>query len=126
MNFTNRDVTKNIIEFIKNNDLEFTAGRRNSDLVTLCGFTDYLCDYVSGHGISDSYDLVEEIESNEELNMIFSDWIDVHGGETAYDDIDTIWVYTRQASYGKWWTLKENRDNFTIHSPYLFAEKEKV
>lgn len=124
MNFTNRDVTKNIIEFIKNNDLKFTAGRRNTDLVLLCGFVDYLCEHVSHVDLF--YDLANEIETNKELKLIFSDWISSYGELAAYDEIDRVWRFAAEASYGVWWTKDINRAEFIIHSPYLLAEKEKV
>lgn len=85
-------------QFIKDNSLEFTEGRRNSDAVVICGYALYL-------GVSD----VDTIK--DAMNIVFppSIWADNLGIE-----LDRVFNFAKANNYGKWWEKEENRKTYKL------------
>jgi len=77
-------------KFIELNKLEFTEGRRNSDLVVLCGYGLYI-----GADVEDIWNSIPL------------------GINTNYDELETeldrVFTYAEDNNYGKWWENENNR-----------------
>lgn len=71
-----------LIAFIKNNQLEFTAGRRNSDLVVLCGYGLFIG---ATKGI---------VHSSIPVKLRTSD---------LEEELGRVYAYAHSHDYGKWW-----------------------
>lgn len=82
-------------KFIELNKLEFTEGRRNSDLVVLCGYALYI-DATK----EDAWDSIPE------------------GIDGDYDELDTefsrVFDYADHNGYGKWWNIESNRKTYKL------------
>ena len=82
-------------KFIKENSLEFTEGRRNSDLVVLCGYGLYI-----GADLADVWNSIPL------------------GIDTDYDELETelerVFEYAHAHNYGKWWENEANRKAYKI------------
>lgn len=81
-------------QFIKENKLEFTVGRRNSDLVVLCG-----------------YGLFLEADSDTEVWRAIPE--DVATTELLAE-FDRVWEYAEKYNYGKWWEIEANRKMYKL------------
>lgn len=82
-------------KFIELNKLEFTEGRRNSDLVVLCGYGLYI-DATK----EDIWDSIPE------------------GIDGDYDELDTefsrVFDYAEVNRYGNWWDIESNRKSYKL------------
>lgn len=82
-------------KFIKDNKLEFVEGRRNSDLVVLCGYGLYIN------------------ASNEEIWESIPENIN-----TDYDQLDLelnrVYDYAEANDYGEWWEIESNRKQYKL------------
>lgn len=74
-------------KFIDKNKLTFEEGSRNSTMVTLIGFSQYL-DWAKS-------DLETELE--EEINE----------DPFLQDELDRLWGYCESNDYANWWTSSE-------------------
>lgn len=77
-------------QFIKDNNLEFTEGRRNFDSVVLSGYALYL------DANSEQLKNAIEIVLGEEI------WDD-----NLEDELDRVFDYAKSNNYGKWWEKEE-------------------
>lgn len=84
-------------KFIKDNKLEFVEGRRNSDLVVLCGYGLYIealgeeiWDSIPGNKRADA----NSLELEEEFNRVL--------------------LYSQSYNYGKWWEKEANRKQYKL------------
>ncbi len=80
-------------KFIKDNKLEFVEGRRNSDLVVLCGYGLYI-----EANDDETWDSIPEDPRNPEL----------------YEEFDRVWIYAEENNYGKWWEKIGNRKQYKL------------
>ena len=78
--------------FIKDNNLSFKEGQRNTNATILCGYALFI-------GVED----LELIEDAIEQVFTFEVWED---GELQ-DEIDRVFNYTKFNNYGKWWEKPE-------------------
>lgn len=86
---------KQLERFIKDNGLQFTEGRRNSDLVVLCGYGIYI--EATGNEIWDS--ISEDVDTDfEELEKEFN----------------RVFEYAHANNYGKWWEIEMNRKAYKL------------
>ena len=83
-----------IREFIKDNDLSFEPGNRNSTMVTLMGYAQHL-------GLSKK-DLEEELS-----NEIYND-------DVIQDELDERWGYCERNNYKKYWTSDEAKTQYVF------------
>ena len=83
-------------QFIKNNNLEFVEGRRNSDLVVLCGYALYInaTDIEIWDSIPEDIEGADFSELETELFRVFS--------------------YAEKNNYGKWWENETNRNQYKL------------
>lgn len=85
--------------FIEANHLEFTEGRRNSDLVPLVGYALYLKNYVfqnvNAYPNLESV-LEEKIKKDDELK----------------NELNNVFDYAENANYENWWEHKSNREKY--------------
>jgi hypothetical protein len=77
--------------FIKKNKLEFTEGRRNSDLVVLCGYSGFI-----------NADKAETCDS-------ISKKLRTADLET---ELDRVYEYAKTNNYGEWWKLPEAKEKY--------------
>lgn len=83
--------------FIKNNKLQFTEGRRNSDLVVLCGYGLYI--KASNEEIWESIPGIKRVEASVlELE----------------EEFDRVYDYAETNNYGKWWEKEANRKQYKL------------
>ena len=104
MDFTNRDVTKNIIEFIKNNNLSFKNGSTNYNAIILCGYAAYL----------EENDV--EITSDIILEAIEKSETQVDDLSNVTNEVETLFEYAKEKGYAAFWH-KEN-----AHKQYTFEK----
>lgn len=84
---------KELKEFIKNNDLKFTPGRRNSDCVVICG-----------------YALSIDATLDDIKNSIEFDLLDIE----LIDELEKVHIYAKSNNYGLFWNtnLAKNQYEF--------------
>ncbi len=80
-------------KFIKDNKLEFVEGRRNSDLVILCGYALYI-----NATSEDCYEAIFHNLLTLELNS----------------ELDRVYDYAETNNYGKWWEKEANRKQYKL------------
>jgi hypothetical protein len=85
--------TEQLDKFIKDNELKFTEGRRNSDLVVLCGYALYI-----GADQDDVFIAIPEDVCDEEL----------------MNESDRVWEYAEANNYGNWWQIEANRKTYKL------------
>jgi hypothetical protein len=90
-------------DFIDHNNLEFTKGRRNSDIVMLCGYA--LHKKVKKEKVEHAISVYAELD--DELLAEF---------ERVYD-------YAEANNYGKWWTNPGNKKAVTSFTPVTDKSK---
>ena len=78
-------------KFIKDNGLEFTEGRRNSDLVVLCGYALYI-----------------EATSDDCVTAISDEVFDAE----IMNELDRVYDYAEANHYGNWWKIETNRNTY--------------
>jgi len=78
-------------KFIKENGLQFTEGRRNSDLVVLCGYALYI-----------------EATSDDCAESIPNEVCD----SELMNELDRVYEYAENNNYGKWWKVHANRNTY--------------
>lgn len=84
-------------EFIAHNDLRFTKGRRNSDLVMICGYS--------------LYKGAQEDEVREALEPFFE------GDSELLSEFNRVYDYTDIQDYGSWWSNPANIKAVTAWTP---------
>ncbi len=84
---------KQLQKFIKDNGLQFTEGRRNSDLVVLCGYALYV-----EATDEDVWDSIPEIGKTPDVNS----------------ELDRVWSYAQTNNYGSWWETEANRKAYKL------------
>jgi hypothetical protein len=83
-----------IREFIENNEVYFEEGSRNSTVITLIGYAQYL-------GLSKE-DLEEELQEEIENDSVIQ------------DEIDRLWGYASSNNYAKYWTTKQAKKDWSF------------
>jgi hypothetical protein len=88
-----------IEKFIKDNGLTFEKGTRNTDLVIICGYSQYL----ESLGRTNIVNILEEVlkgyfEKDPEL----------------YSEFNRVWNFTNLKNYYKWWTIDINRARYKM------------
>ena len=81
--------------FIKENKLEFTQGRRNSDCVVICGLALQL-------NKRDKY----KHKPKEIIESLLADKLAADPG--LQKELDRVYVYARANNYEDWWGKEEN------------------
>lgn len=81
-------------KFIKDNDLTFVKGYRNSELVVICGYAQYI--EMTGDDLADI--LKPYFKKDAELELEFN----------------RVWDYTYTYSYSKWWLDEGNRSKYVL------------
>ena len=84
--------------FIKHNNLTFMEGRRNSDLVMLCGYSLYL-----GAEKEDVETVLEE-KLNVDAELV--------------SEFNFVYPYAKKNNYGDWWNDPNNRNAINAYIPY--------
>jgi hypothetical protein len=79
-------------KFITDNDISFEPGSRNSSVVTLIGYAQYL-----------GWD-------QENLEAALNDEIKVDG--FIGTEIDRLWDYCKANNYKKWWSTKQAKAQY--------------
>jgi len=80
-------------KFIEDNGLKFTEGRRNSDLVVLCGYALYI--------EADDSDLCDSIPNA------------VRTAELG-TELNRVSEYAENNNYGDWWENEDNRKLYKL------------
>ena len=83
--------TEQLELFIEENKLEFTEGRRNSDLVVLCG-----------------YSLFINADKTETCDSIFKELRTADLGT----ELDRVYEYAKKNNYGEFWRLPEAKEKY--------------
>lgn len=83
-----------IENFIKNNKLKFTKGRRNSDLVIICGYAQHL-----DATLDDLHDVLHSYYSED---------------SELEDEAIRVWVYAEDNDYYKWWRKPANTKEYVL------------
>ena len=91
------EIKEKIVKFIKNNNLTFEEGSRNTDSVLLSGYCLYL-----KLDLEDIDDICDIIRYTCEFNDIFS------------DEFERVFKYAKLNHYHKWWEIEENRKMYVI------------
>jgi hypothetical protein len=87
---TNTDILK---EFIKNNNLKFTEGVRNTNCTILCGYSLYVKATLE--------------ECKQAINK------EDYTAELA-QELERVWKSANNNNYGVWWETKSNRDMYKV------------
>lgn len=88
-----------IEKFIKDNGLTFEKGNRNTDLVIICGYSQYL----ESLGRVNVADILEEV-----LKGYFEKDPELHA------EFNRVWNFTNLKNYYKWWTIDVNRARYKM------------
>jgi hypothetical protein len=83
--------------FIKHNSLSFKEGRRNSDLVMLCGY--------SLHTGAEKEDVETVLHENFKTDA---------GVE---EEFNRVYPYVKKNNYGDWWINPRNNDAINAYTP---------
>lgn len=83
---------KKIIQFIKNNNLEFEEGTRNSTIIILIGYSQYL--------EMNQEELEEELE-----DIIIED-------NFVKEEIERLWGYCKIKKYKDFWKTETAKDQY--------------
>ena len=87
-----------LIDFIKNNDLSFKEGRRNSDITVICGYALHLDEYHDWER-----DIKEAI-------------IEVHGegiwSDFMEEEVYRVFDFAYNNNYGDWWSSDEAKEKY--------------
>ena len=83
--------------FIKHNNLTFMEGRRNSDLVMLCGYSLYL-----GAEKKDVETVLEE-KLNDDAELV--------------SEFNFVYPYAKKNNYGDWWKDPKNMNAINAYTP---------
>lgn len=84
-----------LVQFIRDNGLKFTEGRRNSDAVIISGFALHL-------GFTSSDDLVDLIDEA----------IDNTGDDNYWEELCRVFDFANCHNYGAWWGTEEARKQY--------------
>ena len=76
--------------FIKHNSLTFTEGRRNSDLVVLCGYSLYLG------------------AEKEDVETVLEEKLNIDSGLVS--EFNFVYPYAKKNNYGDWWKNPKNKN----------------
>jgi len=88
-----------IEKFIKDNSLTFEKGTRNTDLVIICGYSQYL----ESLGRVNVVNILEEV-----LKGYFKKDPELHA------EFNKVWNFTNLKNYYKWWTIDVNRARYKM------------
>lgn len=77
-----------LAKFIYHNDLSFTVGKRNSDLVLLCGYSLHIK------------------ASEEDIEAVLAGYVLVDPGVAT--EFKKVYDYAVDHNYGRWWSDKRN------------------
>jgi len=84
-------------KFIQHNSLEFSEGRRNSDLVMLCGY--------ALHTGAQKEDVEKVLEKNFKADA---------GVE---EEFNFVYRYAEKNNYGDWWNDPKNKNAINAYTP---------
>lgn len=89
-----------IERFIKENGLTFVKGCRNTELVVICGYSQYL----------------ESLNETPDAELILVPVLEPYFKKDAElkTEFTMVWNYTKHHSYYKWWDDEDNRSKYII------------
>ena len=83
--------------FIKHNRLTFMEGRRNSDLVVLCGY--------SLHSGAEKEDVETALEEKLKIDA------------ELVSELNFVYPYALKNNYGDWWNNPKNKNAINAYTP---------
>ena len=84
-------------DFIKHNSLTFEKGRRNTDLVVLCGYS------------------LHTGAEKEALEMVLENQFKVD--PEVKEEFNRVYDYANKNNYGDWWNDPRNKDAINAYTP---------
>jgi hypothetical protein len=79
-----------LIKFIRENNLTFEKGERNTNITVLCGYALYLG--------SSKRDIKESILT-----------VSAHTASDCYPEVERVFDYGEKNAYGDWWATEQAR-----------------
>ena len=83
--------------FIKHNRLIFVEGRRNSDLVMLCGYS------------------LHSGAEKEDVETVLEEKLKIDAGLVT--EFNFVYPYTKKNNYGDWWNNPKNKSAINAYTP---------
>ena len=88
-------------KFVDENNLEFTVGRRNSDLTVLCGYALYL-ESEGKYKEDTKFYLIKFLHSLP------------HSDSELMEELDKVYKYANEHHYETWWKDVANREQYVV------------
>ena len=83
--------------FIQHNKLSFEEGRRNSDLVMLCGYSLYIG------------------AEKEDVEIVLEEKFKADSG--VEEEFNRIYPFAKKNNYGNWWDNPKNKNAIKAYTP---------
>ena len=99
-----------ISKFVKDNNLQFTEGRRNSDCTILAGF---VLSFKPDYEADEILDIVAEIEDFDPASLVSTPLIhDSILTDELNTEFNRVWEYAKANGYGNWWSTPDAKKQY--------------